>query len=205
MHSHNIMKATQQAYWALIHLPFHIALFLLSEGGSQWDIWWRAIESFRLAKNQLEKAIDERILDAGETSVIVESLKDKVYEILDRYGADVDEGGTIVKTLDMAFGTLTEIPNDFWDSGPTNTSNPHHENYASGAGTVLRTTVKVISDAYDVSVEDQPPETISDSWQSPSEQAVTDTGRRLMLVVSPRLILLRNHRSANGPSSCTCS
>lgn len=66
-----------------------------------------------MAKTHLEHAIDVEIVNSGETSSIVSAMKDKAHEILDRYGADVDEGGTISKTLDEAFGTLRGIPDDF--------------------------------------------------------------------------------------------
>lgn len=184
MHFHRCMKAVHQAYWAVIHLPFHIALVLLSEGSSQWDVWWRAIEAYRDAKEKLKEVTEETADDTMSTSSIVEALRDKAFEILEKYGADTDEGGPDMRSLNEAFSTLGRIPDEFWDEGMEDSSNPSYESYLEGSTTVVSTVMNAISDAFEVSVEDNAKTVAPTEWDTAEIEAVERTTQRLVLIVS---------------------
>lgn len=187
------MKASQQAYWTIVQLPFHISLVLLSEGGSQWDVWWRALESFHDAKTQLTDPLQEKAMECTKTCMTTSGVVDEL--------------------LDKAFSALGKIPDQFWDGGVTNSSDPNYDNYLSGSATVLSTVMNAISDAFDISVDekmnpasptdwngagfntfgipahDQATPVTSTDWDKAELAAVDRTVKRLLLIVSTPTVL----------------
>lgn len=97
--------------WVLLHLPFHIALVLLVEGGNQFIVWRRAIEAIDSAADTLENAAKgfQGLLD---TSEIVDRIRSPIMGLLRSYEPS-DEMATW-HDVHEAFSDMESIPDDFW-------------------------------------------------------------------------------------------
>jgi hypothetical protein len=188
MHHHHHMKTTHQAYWTIIHLPFHVALVLLAEGGSQWAIWWRAMESFKAAESQLHEAVNEA-MEQLSSSAVADALITTAREILNKYGSTVDEGGEDARNLLRAKNNINDIPDDFWgeswsDNDPT--LMVWGQNYYGVSGTVMN----AIADAFELSVPVDESSMDDNGFKLPELRALAMTSNRLELIVSRFLLLL---------------
>lgn len=176
------MSAVTQSLWTIVHLPFHIALVLLSEGTTQWAVWWRAVESFRAAQHRLFDSVQEA-RKSLDTSEVVEALQETAEKILKRYGSDVSEGGEDAEALEDAFEEIGDISDSFWATMPA--TDPDYPTWIENYVTVSSTVFNAISDAFDISVEsEEDAATAANSTVNPELQAVEKTGERLVLVVS---------------------
>lgn len=182
MHHHSHMKATHQTYWTMIHLPFHIALVLLAEGGSQWAVWWRGMEAFSDASTKIEEAVVEAVDESLSTSEIVDELMNTARDLLSKYGSDVDEGGQDANRLADAARNLLKIPDSFWTES-TDPTDPNFINWSKNYLSVTTTVMNAIADAFDLSVEQEKSEKGTDP-EFPELEALAMTGKRLRLIVS---------------------
>lgn len=184
MHHHNHMNVIKQAVWTAIHLPFHVALVLLSEGSSQWGLWWRAMEAFKSAEKYVRAATKEAIEDTGETSAVVEAMDKVVRKMFKQYGADTDEGSENIEGLDEALDLIKSLPDSFWtDDDP---SESLMGKWVRGYGTAITTVINSISDAFGLHYEtkDEGGEGQSTSIIEAELAAIKETTNRLILVVS---------------------
>ena len=182
MHHHSHMKTTHQAYWTMIHLPFHIALVLLAEGGSQWAVWWRAMESFKAAEVKIDESVT-KAMETLSTSEVVDALMTTAKEILYKYGSDVKEGGEDATRLSEAQTNILRIPDSFW--GETwDEKDPVLLNWASNYLAVTGTVMNAIADAFDLSVPTEESSSDDNGWEHPELQALAMTTSRLELIVS---------------------
>lgn len=181
MHHHSHMNASHQALWTIIHLPFHIVLVLLAEGGSQWAVWWRAMEAFQEASTKMRANVFEAA-ESLSTSKVVDELMETVKDILKKYGSDVLKGGEDAARLAAAAAELREIPDSFW-SQDWGSANPQFAKWSKNFLLVASTVMNAIADAFDLSVvDDKQPEGTDPGF--PELQALSMTGRRLELIVS---------------------
>lgn len=176
------MKAFNQAYWTVVHLPFHIALVLLSEGASQWAVWWRAMESFSEAEGKLLESVEDSI-GSEHTSDVVKALQKTTYSILEEYGSDILDGGKDADDLEETFKKLKDnIPDDYW-SDTDDSSDKILEMWAEGYAAISSTVINAISDAFDISVIEEEKSTVSAAWDEEEREAVGRTAKRLWLIV----------------------
>lgn len=182
MHHHSHMKATRQAYWTVIHLPFHIALVLLAEGGSQWAVWWRAMESFQDADDKLHESVVEAMATLS-TSDVVDELMSAAKDILKKYGSDVETGGEDATRLADAGANLLRIPDSFWGEAWAE-ADPTFVVWSNNYLSVTSTVMNAIADAFDLSVETEKSSSPDNGWEDPELQALAMTANRLKLIVS---------------------
>ncbi|KAK7211346.1 hypothetical protein V2G26_018524 [Clonostachys chloroleuca] len=159
MHHHNQMSASNQAYWALVHLPFHIALVLLAEGGNQWVVWWRFMEAIHGAGAALETAA--RVgMKTLSTNTVVTSLRVTAQAMMWEYVGDPKKFESATKNLNTALESLEDIPDAFWASVHPSSDKESYETWAEAYLAITSTVMNTISDAFDISVavedEDDP-------------------------------------------------
>lgn len=188
-HHHPHMTPWRHAAWTLIHLPFHAVLVLLSEGSSQWAVWWRAIESYREVEAKLEASVNDSIADGDSTrsSKVAEALKDTAYSIMKKYGSDPEDGSKNSKDLDTAFDDIKGLPSSFWDQEMKNSSDPNYRTWVDSYLGISRTTMNSVSKAFGLSSEDKKDSGATD-WKSAELAAVNSTSVRLHTIVSLPLI-----------------
>jgi hypothetical protein len=192
MHHHSEMSSIRQSLWALLHLPFHIALVLSSEGGSQWIIWWKGIETFRYVDEWLAKAVT-KAMESASTEKIVEALKETTYEILEKYDSDVADGGEDAEPLENAFDAIAELPDSFWGETIMDESNPTTIEFFKNLGAITNSVVNAVSELYGLSSAEGETQTASTSqdWNNAEAQAVIRTETRMVLIVSSGHMLQR--------------
>ncbi|CAG9976777.1 unnamed protein product [Clonostachys byssicola] len=195
-HHHPHMTPWRHAAWTLIHLPFHAVLVLLSEGSSQWAVWWRAIESYGEVEAKLEASVNDNIANGGSTrsSKVAEALKDTAYSIMKKYGSDPEDGSNNSQDLDAAFDDIKGLPSSFWDRGMKNSSDPNYRTWVDSYLGVSRTTMNSVSKAFGLSSEDKKDSSTTD-WKSAELAAVNSTSVRLhtifaYLFVSAGIVLM---------------
>ncbi|KAK7752843.1 hypothetical protein SLS62_005185 [Diatrype stigma] len=111
MHEDGGSNLTTHILWILFHMPFHISLVLLVEGGNQFIVWRRAIEAIDAASATLEGAAFG-FQQIDDTKAIVDRIKEPVMSLLDAYKPS-DEVTTL-RTVNDAFSDMETIPNEFW-------------------------------------------------------------------------------------------
>ncbi|KAK7216076.1 hypothetical protein V2G26_004079 [Clonostachys chloroleuca] len=195
-HHHPHMTPWRHAAWTLIHLPFHAVLVLLSEGSSQWAVWWRAIESYREVEAELEASVNDSIADGDSTrsSKVAEALKDTAYSIMKKYGSDPEDGSKNSQDLDTAFDDIKGLPSSFWDQEMKNSSDPNYRTWVDSYLGISRTTMNSVSKAFGLSSEDKKDSGATD-WKSAELAAVNSTSVRLhtifaYLFVSAGIVLM---------------
>ncbi|KAF7557544.1 hypothetical protein G7Z17_g553 [Cylindrodendrum hubeiense] len=182
MHHHSHMSALNQAFWTIIHLPFHVALVLLAEGSSQWVLWWRAIESFRGAENKLHDEVLEAI-ESNSTAEVVDTLNTTAHEILYKYGSDIAKGGDSGKSLNDTLTDILAIPDSFWSETDLEETDSTYQSWAYGYTKVSNTLVHAIADAFGLSVDIEDEKSSSESeFDNPELEAVKSTANRLVLI-----------------------
>lgn len=201
MHHHSHMKTTHQAYWTMIHLPFHIALVLLAEGGSQWAVWWRAMEAFSDAGDKIQDTVF-KAADSLSTAKVVEELMDTVKEILKKYGSDVDEGGQDANRLSAAATNLLQLPDSFWDK-TWDDADPQFISWSKNYLSVTTTVMNAIADAFDISVEQDKSATKGTDPEFPELEALAMTMKRLRLIVRAGFAV-GEKMLANSMIVCVC-
>lgn len=179
------MGALNQAFWTIIHLPFHVALVLLAEGSSQWVLWWRAIESFRGAEAKLRK----NVLEATETNStvkVVHALNTTANQILYKYGSEIAEGGDDAKPLNQTLTKILNIPDSFWSEAPWEETDSTYQIWAGAYTKVSNIIIHAIGDAFGLSVEkDSKTKSLDANELDRAElEAVRSTADRLVLIVS---------------------
>lgn len=195
MHHHNQMSASNQAYWALVHLPFHIALVLLAEGGNQWVVWWRFMEAIHGAGAALETAA--RVgMKTLSTNTVVTSLRVTAQAMMWEYVGDPKKFESATKNLNTALESLEDIPDAFWASVHPSSDKESYETWAEAYLAITSTVMNTISDAFDISVAVEDEDDPSAYSLGAAELAATKkTLDRLQLIV--RSVLHHN------PSSLT--
>lgn len=178
------MGNATQAYWALIHLPFHIALVLLAEGGNQWVVWWRSLEAFHMAGDKLDSVAVDAI-NTGKTAQVVDALKEAAKKILKDYGASIEDEDGDTKYLNKALDTISKIPDQFWNQTNPPSSDPNYKSWVESYLTISSTVLNTVSDAFGISVEmDEKPNSGDENMGTMELEAVNMTITRLRLIVS---------------------
>ncbi|KAI1503799.1 hypothetical protein F5X99DRAFT_374463 [Biscogniauxia marginata] len=115
MHEEHSMSRRHQVWWSAVHLPFHIGLILLLEGGNQFVIWARINESIQGIVYKVVGVFDS--LPSTPTSEEVSNaLGDLVYGFLSKYqpANPIETYESVRDHLDE----IAELPDSFWmDSG----------------------------------------------------------------------------------------
>ncbi|RYP46027.1 hypothetical protein DL768_007707 [Monosporascus sp. mg162] len=77
--------------WSLAHFPFHLALVLIMEGGTQFVVWWKIVESIDYVSNQFLIAFRMAEADTGSgiASSMVRHLNDTINLIWEQYPRDL--------------------------------------------------------------------------------------------------------------------
>ncbi|KAH6981682.1 bacterial low temperature requirement A protein-domain-containing protein [Ilyonectria sp. MPI-CAGE-AT-0026] len=183
MHHHSHMGALNQAFWTIIHLPFHVALVLLAEGSSQWVLWWRAIESFRGAEAKLRKNTLEAIA-TNSTAKVVHALNTTANQILYKYGSEIAEGGDDAKPLNQTLTKILNIPDSFWSEAPWEETDSTYQIWANTYTKISNIIIHAIGDAFGLSVEkDSKTKSLDANELDRAElEAVRSTADRLVLI-----------------------
>ncbi|KAK7216422.1 hypothetical protein V2G26_004425 [Clonostachys chloroleuca] len=181
MHHHNHIAPIRQAFWTLIHLPFHAALVLLAEGGGQWGIWWRATESYNEAGNKLLKVVESILEESPVKSAdVAEALHDEAFDIMKKYGADVEEGSKDTKGMEEVFKNISSLSDSLWVEGKES------DDYQTWIDSVLSITTSVfnsISKAFGLVITKKEKQTATSvNWQDAEMAAIQQTQERQELV-----------------------
>ncbi|KAL7625201.1 hypothetical protein AAE478_004416 [Parahypoxylon ruwenzoriense] len=135
--------------WVLLHLPFHITLVLLVEGGNQFIVWRRAIEAIDSASDTLSNAAKGFQGSAVNTSQIVGALKIPVMKLLHSYEPE-NETETWSQVYE-AFDDMSEIPDEFWGSYlELSRANPMKQRWLDDLSKVVSAVFNGISDSFDI-------------------------------------------------------
>ncbi|KAK7940990.1 uncharacterized protein PG986_013377 [Apiospora aurea] len=112
------MSTRHQVLWAVVHLPFHIAMVLLVEGSNQFISWWRIYES-------IDKASDTLLSVRNMTSTsaaVAKELDKRVMKWLSKYPPP-----DIINSYNGVNATLKDIkglPDSFWGSQNISDNDP---------------------------------------------------------------------------------
>ncbi|KAI0597805.1 hypothetical protein F4775DRAFT_602005 [Biscogniauxia sp. FL1348] len=111
MHEEHSMSRRHQVWWSAVHLPFHIALILLLEGGNQFILWSRINESIQGIIDQVVDVFNS--LPSTPTSEEVSNaLGDVVYTFLSKYQPSnpIETYESVRDHLDQ----IADMPDSFW-------------------------------------------------------------------------------------------
>ncbi|KAH7327756.1 bacterial low temperature requirement A protein-domain-containing protein [Stachybotrys elegans] len=187
MHHPHHMSACKQAGWTIVHLPFHVALVLLAEGGGQSALWRAANEVLRSAEHRVRQVVTQAIEQSGMTSVVIQALEDTAYSFIHIY--DYDLGESTTHRLQEAFASLRTLPDDFWDTLQpgldvvANATDPDYQLWSHNYLRVSSTVFNSVAEAFDINAA-QPTytETSNNQWLSPEYAAVRSTAERYILL-----------------------
>ncbi|KAH7305207.1 bacterial low temperature requirement A protein-domain-containing protein [Stachybotrys elegans] len=182
MHHHSHMPVIHQAFWTIIHLPLHIALVLLVEGGSQWSVWWRAIEAFRETQNHLFSSMTEA-MTSEKTSAVADALRTTATHILKQYGGYVDEDLNLSVILDEAIDSLMMVPDSFWGNPHAETSPEVYRIWYEAYTTISSLTMTQISDVFELDVDESKQfSSLEYAWDAAEQEAIKRTLDGLLLL-----------------------
>ncbi|KAI5865627.1 bacterial low temperature requirement A protein-domain-containing protein [Durotheca rogersii] len=152
--------------WVMVHLPFHITLVLLVEGGNQFIVWRRAIEAIDSAAETLSsaaaKGFHQQLPGAAaapvNTSQVVGALRGPVTALLSAYRPE-NETETWAQVRE-AFDNMAEIPDAFWgvyEELPR--TSLAKQRWLDSLSTIVSAVFDGISSAFDIhEAEDEIPE-----------------------------------------------
>ncbi|PHH60009.1 hypothetical protein CDD81_2213 [Ophiocordyceps australis] len=104
------LPAWRQQLWTSLHLPFHLALVLFTQGFTQLLIWGKINDVEKLAARSIDQGDSAWLLNAT-TAQVQQQWRDNVMLFFKDYPPKI-EG-----TLDMvnnSIANLSSIPNHFW-------------------------------------------------------------------------------------------
>ncbi|KAK7749974.1 hypothetical protein SLS62_008083 [Diatrype stigma] len=144
---HGPMFEAHQVWWAVIHLPFHIALVLMLEGVMQFVSYVRIMETVNSSMQQLENA-SVYLEDAPTSKEVSETLGDIVYNFLEEYPPP-----EILETYERTNETLehiAEIDDSFWDDSNYSPDNPVYVEWSKDVADLYSTMVNAVFYAFGI-------------------------------------------------------
>ncbi|VUC27326.1 unnamed protein product [Clonostachys rosea] len=181
MHHHNHIAPIRQAFWTIIHLPFHASLVLLAEGGGQWGIWWRATESYNEAGNKLLKVVKDILEDTPVKSAdVADGLHDAAFDIMKKYGADVEEGSKDIQGMEEVFKNISSLSDSLWVKGD---ESEDYQTWIDGVLSITTSVFNSISKAFGLVIQKKEKQTATSvNWQDAEMAAIQQTQERQELV-----------------------
>lgn len=143
---------TTHCFWVVLHLPFHITLVLLLEGGNQFIVWRRAIEAIGSAASTLEDAAVgfQGIFDTEE---IVGRVRWLVVGLLRSY--EPSNQIETWKQVNETFDDMEGIPNDFWEVySQLSEQHPTKKRWLDDISKLVSAVFNGINNAFEISEDD---------------------------------------------------
>jgi hypothetical protein len=105
------MTEHRQVTWATLHLPFHIALLLLVEGGNQFIIWQRILEAVTKPYAEIN-AIHSVVPEAPTSQDYAKVLNETAMYYMNLYPPD--DQLDAFEDVNATITNVAAIPNWFW-------------------------------------------------------------------------------------------
>lgn len=141
------MFEAHQVWWAVIHLPFHVALVLMLEGVMQFVSYVRIMETVRSSMQKLEDA-SAYLEDAPTSQEVSDTLGEIVYDFLEKYPPP-----EILETYERTNETLehiAEIDDSFWNESNYSPDNPVYVEWSTDVNALYSTMVNAVFYAFGI-------------------------------------------------------
>ena len=144
---------TTHCLWVVLHLPFHIALVLLVEGGNQFIVWRRALEAIGTAASSLEDAA-RGFQGVFDTSEIVGRIRWLVVGLLRAY--EPSNEIETWKQVNETFEDMEGIPDEFWEVySQLSEQHPTKKRWLDDIAKLISAVFNGINNAFEISDDDE--------------------------------------------------
>ena len=143
---------TTHCIWVILHLPFHIALVLLVEGGNQFIVWRRALEAIGSAASSLEDAA-KGFQGVFDTKEIVGRIRWLVVGLLHAY--EPSNEIETWKQVNETFEDMEGIPDNFWEVySQLSEQHPTKKRWLDDIAKLVSAVFNGINNAFEISDDD---------------------------------------------------
>ncbi|VUC23002.1 unnamed protein product [Clonostachys rosea] len=181
MHHHNHLNLVCQAFWTILHLPFHAILVLMAEGSTQWGVWWRALEAFSEISDKMEESVKNNLSSQSSKQVAL-SLYNEASRTMNLYGIDTTELNKYTYGVNASLARMSRLPNTFW-TGTENVDEAHAEAFIDSFLGVTRPVLNSVLKAFTLNDEHAlQKEGDTTSWHDAKDEVDSMIAKRLHLV-----------------------